>query len=210
MEYSFKQLREFAQELNYTLGLNPPIEYIRTTKEQLLQEVLDAGKLLSEGDVVKESVLNFLYEMHVVIGKSPVDYVIIKDKPKTKKSSIFDCFGKDYDRKSKICEDCDRRDFCRREYRKSLELLKQLKEGKAIQSVDMLDYKYTQYHALIDALKIGGSKKEIIEMASELYMKKMGEDKKIKIKSLFNTCIPALLLTKSVRKHGDFYLLRKY
>lgn len=210
---SFKQLKETAQELNSAMGLSPPIEYIRTTKEKLLNDVKRSAEFIREGDEIKESTLELLYSIHAAIGKSQIDYYKIDEKPKKKKekADIYDCYGKEYDRKSDLCEDCNRKDFCRREYRKSLYILRQIKEGKQIQdsNLDFLKYRYTRQHSIIDALKIGGSKAEIIEMANDLYIQKGGRDSETSSSIAFGWITPALMLVKMVRKHGDFYLMRE-
>lgn len=209
---SFRKLKEVAAELNKSLYLNPPIDYIRTTKDRLLQEVKKTAEIIKPGDKVKQDVLDFLIEIGAKLGIAGDEYVIFKTKEVVKKDkfSVYDCYTKDYDRASPICSECLRKENCRRLFRQSIALLKKMKGIVAIKGQSGLEiYKYTRHHALIDALKIGGSKDEVIQMSNELFIQKGGEDNERKAKSLFNYVIPALLIVKSLRKHEDFYLLKK-
>lgn len=209
---SFKRLKEIADDLNKSLYLNPPIDYVRTTQDNLLKQVRAAAEIIKPGDKIKQSTMEFLVDIGAEVGKSQLDYIILENQKKEEKKdkfSVYDCYGKDYDRKSHICEDCLKRDLCRREFRQKIAILKKMKGYVAFEGISGLEfYKYTRHHALIDALKIGGDKKEIIEMSNELFVRKGGEDNLKKAKTIFNFCTPALLIIKVLRKHRDFYLLK--
>lgn len=208
IQNSFRRQKEIAKELNDVLILNPPIDYVRTTPAKLEQEIKQAAEMIQPGMQFNEDTLEYLFEINAEIGKKTRDYVEIDEKEK-KKRKIYDCFGKDYERKSNICQECLRKEFCRSKFVQALSLLQHAqKTGMYKIEIDDITYEYTKEQALIQALRIGGSKKEIIEMANELYMQKDRPDCTKMLKRIFPLTVRILGYVRLLRVHNDFYLLR--
>jgi len=217
---SFKKLKEIAVEMNESCLFNPPIEYIKTTEKQLEEDLLRAAEYIEPGDKFRPSTIDDLWSMGAKIGKRAGSYIFKigkkekkekkKDEQSLEKKDGYNCFGVDFDRQSHICEDCMRHEFCKREYRKKLAILKGIKQDDTLyQKTGLFFFEYDRKWAIIDALKIGGTKEEILNMANELYMRKGGEDNIEKIKVEFNTCIEWYSRVRLLRIHGDFYMFNR-
>ncbi len=218
---SFKRLKEVAVEMNESCLFNPPLEYIKTTEQQLKEDLLRAAEYIEPGDKFKPSTIDFLWEMGAKIGKRAGSYIFKigkkepvdkkkKKKKEKKEKDFFNCFGIDYDRQSNICEDCMRHEFCKRAYRKKLAILKGIKNDDTLyKKTGLLFFEYDRKWALIDALKIGGSKEEVVSMANELFMRKGGDDDLKKMRRVFNGGVSWFSRVKMMRIHGDFFTFNK-
>ncbi len=68
---------------------------------------------------------------------------------------------------------------------------------------------YTRSHALVDAIKKGGTRKDIIELSNQLYVKKGGMDKINIATNCFSLSIPVLIILGVIEKKNNEYQLTK-
>ncbi len=224
-------LTKVAKELNSVMGLNPPIntrsfqdlglqirrnalgedEQGNVDSDETLSAEQDGGKfsrevedfldehgllpdgweLLPEKENAASSELEPEPEPETVEEKEPNETKIEEKKVSKKKK------GKKA--KAKVSKKI-------REKKKTVdkpiakETIKKLTKSKFV---------YTRSHALVDALKKGGNRKDIIELSNQLYVKKGGLDKVNIATNCFSLSLPVLVLLGTVKKENDKYTLAK-
>ncbi len=206
-----KKLQTAAKELNKILKPEPPIKFVGVETVDLVKHVKMAGALLEEGDEVTKGLLDLLLELEIEVNKSVK--VIIPKEVVDKKEEV-----------SKTKEKETKKDPKKKKTTKEKavdEALEAVEKGKVVSTKkniskkatevvkELLKKKYTRSSALVDSLKVGGSKKELIEKANQLYVKNGGSDKVQVANALLGYVMPSLLLLEIVEVNQDVYSLRK-
>lgn len=167
-EVTHEQMKTAANELNDILGLDPPIQ-VSSDAETLRVELSEAaGELLPDDELTKD-VSNILKRMELLEGEPTDKEEGEGDEQEEEEAPDQGESGEqaqaDDGEEEGAQEDGEEED----EKEEEGEQASESDEGPAVMNQDPPNPKYKKADALYDALKVGGTREEIVQMIEQRY-----------------------------------------
>jgi len=208
-----KILVKVAKELNGVMGLDPEIE-IDGDEKSILKQIEENVSEIEPEDKWSTKTEQFLKEQGYIDSDEEEngdnDDEIEEDDTEVKKSKAVKKSTKKKSKKAvtKKEKKTGTKKAVKRAVKKTAKkMVKKSTKKKITKSNKPKSFIYTRSHALVDALKKGGTKEQMIKNASILYVKKGGADNENVAKALLGYVLPSLIIIKFVTKNNNKYSL---
>ncbi len=196
-------MRKIAEEFNDVMKLTPPIRSNPGREGDLVyKDIVDESKeidLSKDDGKFSSDVVAFLKQEGLWPGsekiKKDVEHLVDKTKPIEKGENKV---GTKTAKKKKAVKKSKKKAAKKKAAKKSVE--KKTSKPKST---------YTRSHALVAALKKGGTRKVIIELSNSLYVEKGGENKINIATNCFSLSMPVLILLNVMEKENNIYKLKR-
>jgi len=205
-EPTVKEMINAAEVLNEVLGLDPVIKTEDLEEEELIRLLLLAKGMIEPADLKPSEDEDEAYITPEIMK------TLEALKPQNEEEEEKEEEKEEQEEKENQASEKGKKEEKPKEKKKETEQTTkkdQKNEEKKPIVVKEKHEKYTRSHALVDALKVGGTKEEMIGVANKLYVEHNGADKEQVAKALLQYVLPSLELLGiiSTTEDGKYTLL---